>query len=327
MLMMARARQNHAAGGIAIATNLAAPVVGQPYTGSVTVTLSGGAVGPVTITVDELPDGLSLGAVTQVDAQTYRADVDGTPTTAQTVASTFTGSIPNLTPVTAQYSFVVGAVSAGLAVVQQVATSLSGDNATIPLTLNAPATAGNLLLAQVSTASGREPPAPTGWTLLTDLTSVAGSSSDSPHALYTHVAAGGETGVTFTPPTTYGRVCTGTLTEIAGAGASPGYVIAAAVNIRDVANMPTPTATPAVAGSLALGFAATGSNGPAGASTWGVGAGWTLGVVDQTQASNMTAVAWQLQGASLAAVSCPLTYATGSGANNSGFTVLIAPGA
>jgi adhesin/invasin len=72
--------------GIAITDTLPTLLtVGDAVSASITATLIGGATGPVTITATPLPDGVSLGSVTDNGDGTYTAPVTGTVTTAQTV--------------------------------------------------------------------------------------------------------------------------------------------------------------------------------------------------------------------------------------------------
>lgn len=69
-----------AAPSISITANLPDAVVGYAYTGSVTAQNINGATGSITITVDTLPDGLTLGSTVDNGDGTFTAAVTGTPT-------------------------------------------------------------------------------------------------------------------------------------------------------------------------------------------------------------------------------------------------------
>jgi hypothetical protein len=63
---------------IMISANLPDGIRGYPYTGTISAMNIGGAIGAISITVDELPAGLSLGATTTADGITYTATLTGT---------------------------------------------------------------------------------------------------------------------------------------------------------------------------------------------------------------------------------------------------------
>ncbi|HET9817701.1 MAG TPA: hypothetical protein VFP92_00865 [Rhodanobacteraceae bacterium] len=69
-----------AAPTISITANLPDAVIGYAYTGSVTAQNINGATGAITITVDTLPMGLTLGDTVDNGDGTYTAPVTGTPT-------------------------------------------------------------------------------------------------------------------------------------------------------------------------------------------------------------------------------------------------------
>lgn len=69
-----------AAPDVSITANLPDAVVGYAYTGSVTAQNINGATGSITITVDALPAGLTLGATVDNGDGTFTAPVTGTPT-------------------------------------------------------------------------------------------------------------------------------------------------------------------------------------------------------------------------------------------------------
>lgn len=69
-----------AAPAVSITANLPDAVVGYAYTGSVTAQNINGATGAITITVDTLPAGLTLGSTVDNGDGTYTAPVTGTPT-------------------------------------------------------------------------------------------------------------------------------------------------------------------------------------------------------------------------------------------------------
>jgi hypothetical protein len=69
-----------AAPDVSITANLPDAVVGYAYTGSVTAQNINGATGAITITVDSLPAGLSLGSTVDNGDGTFTAQVTGTPT-------------------------------------------------------------------------------------------------------------------------------------------------------------------------------------------------------------------------------------------------------
>jgi len=96
------------------ATFPSSPHVGDSVNFDVTATLVFGATGTPTITVDQLPAGLSLGSTSMVDATHYKATVSGTLTTAQGITSTFgtTGGSPNATPLAHTFNVAAAATSA-----------------------------------------------------------------------------------------------------------------------------------------------------------------------------------------------------------------------
>lgn len=63
---------------ILLSANLPDGIRRYPYTGTISATNIGGATGAITITVDSLPAGLSLGATTTADGLTYTATITGT---------------------------------------------------------------------------------------------------------------------------------------------------------------------------------------------------------------------------------------------------------
>jgi hypothetical protein len=69
-----------AAPAISITASLPDAVIGYAYTGSVTAQNINGATGSITITVDSLPAGLTLGSTTDNGDGTFTASVTGTPT-------------------------------------------------------------------------------------------------------------------------------------------------------------------------------------------------------------------------------------------------------
>jgi hypothetical protein len=68
-----------AAPDVSITANLPDAVVGYAYTGSVTAQNINGATGSITITVDSLPTGLTLGSTVDNGDGTFTAPVTGTP--------------------------------------------------------------------------------------------------------------------------------------------------------------------------------------------------------------------------------------------------------
>ena len=69
-----------AAPAVSITASLPDAVIGYAYTGSVTAQNINGATGAITITVDSLPAGLTLGSTVDNGDGTYTAPVTGTPT-------------------------------------------------------------------------------------------------------------------------------------------------------------------------------------------------------------------------------------------------------
>jgi hypothetical protein len=63
---------------ILLSANLPDGIRGYPYTGTISAMNIGGATGDITITVDELPTGLSLGDTITTDSITYTATLTGT---------------------------------------------------------------------------------------------------------------------------------------------------------------------------------------------------------------------------------------------------------
>ncbi|HET9819665.1 MAG TPA: hypothetical protein VFP92_10930 [Rhodanobacteraceae bacterium] len=63
---------------VLMSANLPDGIRGYPYTGTISAMNIGGATGDITITVDALPAGLTLGATTTTDHQTYTAIITGT---------------------------------------------------------------------------------------------------------------------------------------------------------------------------------------------------------------------------------------------------------
>lgn len=63
---------------ILLHANLPDGIRGYPYNGTISATNIGGATGAITITVDSLPAGLSLGTATTADGMTYTATLTGT---------------------------------------------------------------------------------------------------------------------------------------------------------------------------------------------------------------------------------------------------------
>lgn len=63
---------------VLLSANLPDGIRGYPYVGTISATNIGGATGDITITVDALPAGLTLGATTTTDHQTYTAIITGT---------------------------------------------------------------------------------------------------------------------------------------------------------------------------------------------------------------------------------------------------------
>jgi hypothetical protein len=163
MLMAIRARANHLS---APAITLYAAFPPTPHVGDVdsfgvTATLANGATGTLTITVDVLPAGLTLGATTMVDATHYKATVSGTLTTVQNVTSTFgaTGGSVGATPLV--HAFNVTAASTGVIPVGTPA-ALSGPGSSIPIPSGCQA--GDLML--LSYISNVAPTMPTGSTAI-----------------------------------------------------------------------------------------------------------------------------------------------------------------
>jgi hypothetical protein len=69
-----------AAPAVSITASLPDAVIGYAYAGSVTAQNINGATGAITITVDSLPAGLTLGSTVDNGDGTYTAPVTGTPT-------------------------------------------------------------------------------------------------------------------------------------------------------------------------------------------------------------------------------------------------------
>lgn len=63
---------------VLLSANLPDGIRGYPYTGTISATNIGGATGDISITVDSLPAGLTLGATTTTDHRTYTATITGT---------------------------------------------------------------------------------------------------------------------------------------------------------------------------------------------------------------------------------------------------------
>jgi hypothetical protein len=123
--------------------------VGDAASFDVVATLTNGATGPLTITVDALPDGLSLGSTSQVDATNYKATVSGTYTTVETGTSTYgaTGGSVAATPLV--HAFNVAA--SGTATPSLVQSTVHNDNAnSLSLSFVNDTAASNLLVAVVT---------------------------------------------------------------------------------------------------------------------------------------------------------------------------------
>lgn len=88
------------------ATFPSSPHVGDTVNFDVTATLVGGATGALTVNVDQLPAGLTLGSTSQVDATHFKATVSGTLTTVQDIAATFgaTGGSVAATPLVHEFN-------------------------------------------------------------------------------------------------------------------------------------------------------------------------------------------------------------------------------
>lgn len=63
---------------ILLSADLPDGIRGYPYTGTISAINIGGAMGDISITVDSLPAGLTLGATTTTDHQTFTATITGT---------------------------------------------------------------------------------------------------------------------------------------------------------------------------------------------------------------------------------------------------------
>lgn len=63
---------------ILLSANLPDGIRGYPYSGTISAMNIGGATGDISITVDQLPAGLSLGPTTTTDHQTFSATISGT---------------------------------------------------------------------------------------------------------------------------------------------------------------------------------------------------------------------------------------------------------
>jgi hypothetical protein len=167
MLMAIRARANHlSAPAITLyAAFPATPHVGDVVSFDVTATLVDGATGTLTITVDTLPAGLSLGGTSMVDATHYKATVSGTLTTVQNVTSTFgaTGGSVSATPLVHAFN-----VTAASTVIVQVGSATIFTATSGNLTLPTGCQAGDVL---VIANRGAGMPAPSGFTTLLVLTS------------------------------------------------------------------------------------------------------------------------------------------------------------
>lgn len=178
-------------GTITLSGTLPAPTVGTAYSGSVTATLVDGATGTLTITVDQLPAGLALGATTNNGDGTFTAPVTGTPTTQQTITSTFnaTGGSVNATPLAHQ--FVVGVASPVLVQQIVVAGNFTTSNT---LAFKQAVTAGNTLLLGAHSTSTATFTAPSGWSLIRSQ-AISGDSGGGTIDYYQRTSDGTETGV------------------------------------------------------------------------------------------------------------------------------------
>lgn len=131
------------------------PHVGDAINFDVTATLTDGATGTPTITVDQLPAGLSLGSTSMVDATHYKATVSGTLTTVQNVTSTFgaTGGSVSATPLV--HAFSVTAASSAITFVGATTFTATSGNMALP----AGCVAGDVVLFSYQ---GGGMPAPVG---------------------------------------------------------------------------------------------------------------------------------------------------------------------
>jgi hypothetical protein len=98
------------------ATFPSSPHVGDTVNFDVIATLVGGATGTLTIGVDQLPAGLTLGATSQMDATHYKATVSGTLTTVQDITGTFDATGGSVAATSLTHEFNVQASATGLSV-------------------------------------------------------------------------------------------------------------------------------------------------------------------------------------------------------------------
>jgi hypothetical protein len=168
LLMAIRARLNHLS---APAITLSAPFPATPHVGDiisfdVTATLVDGATGTLTITVDTLPAGLSLGSTSMVDSTHYKATVSGTLTTVQDVTSTFgaTGGSVGSTPLV--HAFNVQATASIAKFIQGNQANSASIAGGLAVTLTAAPTSGNQLFAIFQAGATAAIQTPTGWTPL-----------------------------------------------------------------------------------------------------------------------------------------------------------------
>lgn len=179
------------------AITLSAPFPATPHVGDtvnfdVTATLVDGATGTPTITVDQLPDGLTLGATTMVDATHYTATVSGTLTTVQDITCTFgaTGGSVAATPKTHEFNVTEAGASVELVDCGHSANSGTTVNMSVPISV----AAGDTILAVLSARQGATNTGPAGFTLVDDYIAVASTSL--PEILvYVKTADGTETSV------------------------------------------------------------------------------------------------------------------------------------
>lgn len=194
------------------------------------------------------------------------------------------------------------AASAGKSVVQTVATNpAGGTTSSIILNLPAAPTAGNFLILEIREVGTGMPSLPiAGWNLEVDTGTAVGSTSSTRMLILSRVSDGTEQNTTFASGQSQH---TAVMMEIAGATAVDAYAmfVGAPARISSGKGYQSPSATPTVANDLAIAFG--GSTSAPTSTTYTAAAGWTLTDYDVTHSSYTSVGSYQLQDASLSAVS------------------------
>lgn len=286
------------------------PHVGDTVNFDVTATLVDGATGTPTITVDQLPAGLSLGSTSMVDATHYKATVPGTLTTAQTITSTFgaTGGSVAATPLAHEFDVTEAGATVDLVDCGHSANSGTTVNMSVPVSV----AAGDTILAVLSARQGATNTGPAGFTLLDDYIAVASTSL--PEILvYKKTADGTETSVAATSS----RASNGAGLQV--------WKIPGGANIqtfRGGRTFGTVTAwsvgpfTPANDNSAVIAFWACGL--PITEGTYGVDAAWSgFTVVDTNTGANLgtASIGWATQQQTTAAAATA-NFTASSGVQN-----------